>query len=783
MFSLIRALQIELGVAGPSNTFGPGTEAAFVNSIGMINDKTSNKKIVAILQCALWCKGYTGGKVGDGWNTQVAASVAMIRSDLGLTADPVGVNAKLMKSLLTMDAYVLLRGGSDAIRAGQQTLNRRYSFRKDFYIVPCDGLFTRQMQQGLMYALQYELGMADGVATGNFGPGTIAGIKTNAQLKFGDSDGLKNFVSLFQLALSCNGYATPVSGTFDATTRSQVTSFQTFMEIDVSSKADFGTWAALLVSTGDANRSVAGMDTTDRLTKDRVLQLVNKGYTVAGRYLTVDEKNLKAGELDAILNNGMRLLPVFQNYNNAASFFTEAIGYDHGREAAIRSRQLGIRENVIIFFAVDYDATGAEASSIVLNYFRGVKKGLKVSNSVSYQVGVYGTRNVASIVHSASLATGVWVSGMSIGYSGNLGFKMPAEWMYNQIQEIHGQSNSTNPENNIDRNVVSKRARPAIRADVERVPLRQPIPGGGGSVVYRPVVDYDALPGVTYVYEPVTWTLTRALVIAENELYISQPGPNESFPNADLPMNASGLVLDWLLRQKYNNTIWNIFAPIGVDVPNVLHPRISYTPQVLDNFRSKTIPELEAANSAYGSVDDLAHMAATARGVFIFGDAANQDRLQASDLGGWGLDLVQLWVACTKRPIGVSIEAWVEANLGKVESTGFGLGDVYGDADGWLLGSQLNSNVPLDRALREIYSQYQTPTSRVAQFLYGRFGISPKYNLQRSIITIFVGIEWPMAGLTRYQFLGDAPEPTNEELTKFTLASAKRLLELGGLTW
>ncbi|WP_232222908.1 glycoside hydrolase domain-containing protein [Jeotgalibaca sp. PTS2502] len=43
----------------------------------------------------------------------------------------------------------------------------------------------------------------------------------------------------------------------------------------------------------------------------------------------------------------------------------------------------------------------------------------------NYRVGVYGTRNVCSQVTSAGSAVTSYVSNMSSGFSGNLGFKMP----------------------------------------------------------------------------------------------------------------------------------------------------------------------------------------------------------------------------------------------------------------------------------------------------------------------------------------------------------------------
>ena len=62
--------------------------------------------------------------------------------------------------------------------------------------MPCDGNFSRDVQKYLVYALQYEIGMDDETANGNFGPGTQEGIKQH-QLEVGDMDGENSFVHLF----------------------------------------------------------------------------------------------------------------------------------------------------------------------------------------------------------------------------------------------------------------------------------------------------------------------------------------------------------------------------------------------------------------------------------------------------------------------------------------------------------------------------------------------------------------------------------------------------------
>lgn len=51
-------------------------------------------------------------------------------------------------------------------------------------------------------------------------------------------------------------------------------------------------------------------------------------------------------------------------------------------------------------------------------------------------IGIYGTRNVCTLVYEAGYAVASFVSDMSTGYSGNMGFMIPPNWNYDQYAEI-----------------------------------------------------------------------------------------------------------------------------------------------------------------------------------------------------------------------------------------------------------------------------------------------------------------------------------------------------------
>ncbi|MDR2083330.1 MAG: hypothetical protein LBP35_07075 [Candidatus Ancillula trichonymphae] len=59
---------------------------------------------------------------------------------------------------------------------------------ESFDLLPCDGVYSRGVSTGLIYALQFELGYNDSTATAAIGPGTKAGIKAKAQFGVGAID-------------------------------------------------------------------------------------------------------------------------------------------------------------------------------------------------------------------------------------------------------------------------------------------------------------------------------------------------------------------------------------------------------------------------------------------------------------------------------------------------------------------------------------------------------------------------------------------------------------------
>lgn len=462
MYALTRALQYELGITNRSNTFGPSTVAA-LQTISPVDAATTEKNVIGIVQAGMYCKGYNAGTNGEitlGWNSTLQASLNTLRSDIGVSTSSAGVSPKLFKALLTMDAYKLTVGGSSTIRSVQRALNGRYVSRRDFYVIPADGHTSKTLQQAMLYAVQYEIGMADGVANGNFGPGTKSGLESKGGLSEGDVDGSKFFVHLFQAGLILNGYSVSFSGTFNTATVQATKEFQKFVVLSESGSANLQTWAALLVSTGDPDRPGTGADCVDTLTDARMTTLRNAGYTHFGRYLlnapsqTFPGKCIQPNELSTVFSAGGHVFPIFQTSGSSAGYFTKDQGLQDAERATNAAWAYRVPQDAVIYFAVDFDAIDSEVTQSIIPYFTGINEAIGFAGQ-DYRIGIYGPRNVCSRVSEAGLSVRSFVSDMSIGFSGNIGQPLPTNWAFDQIQTIRLGSGSGSVE--IDKNIVSGR--------------------------------------------------------------------------------------------------------------------------------------------------------------------------------------------------------------------------------------------------------------------------------------------------------------------------------------
>ena len=434
----IRALQVHLGITDTADNFGPTTIRLFNQMYpnGVVQQEYPSKtenEIYGIIQCALWTKGYyiPSGSITEHFYDGTRDAIKELKTDMGFIDPNSTVTLDVMKGLLSMDQYKKLSNGNDNIRTIQQSLNREYG---DYIgIIPCDGVAGRQLSTAMIKALQSVEGYSVEDATGNFGNGTKEKLPilpdTNNVLS---QETEEKAIVLLKYALCWNGYDTDFSTSFDNQLIQNLTDFQTRMALPVTKIADVNTWMSLFTSKGNPDRSAIACDTRFEMTQDRIDYLKQNGYQIVGRYLTGSEKGLKDDEPERIINNGLSFFPIFQEtlYTDSISKYNYDLGREDARKAIIRASELYIPDYTVIYFAIDFDPTDDQIENYVLPYFEGIKREIG-----TYHVGVYGTRNTCQKVMSHGYAETCFVSDMSTGYSGNMGFVMPDNWNLDQFYE------------------------------------------------------------------------------------------------------------------------------------------------------------------------------------------------------------------------------------------------------------------------------------------------------------------------------------------------------------
>lgn len=464
IYALTRALQIELGISEPTDNFGPTTASLFkslsINSNPDDNDTSpeaySIQNQIYILQGALWCKGYnpTGfsGYFGNGTKT----AIINFQQDAGLSIADGIVTSRIMKALLSMDAFKLLAyddyNGDEKIRQIQQALNCDYSsnryFTEDLGLVPCDGIYGRKTNQALIYALQIEEGISE--PTGYFGPTTKSLIP---YLTLGTEN---KFVQLLQYSLYCNGKEfdpTGFTGYYGYNTQAAVLAFQQFTGLPTSGNAGMQTWSSLLTSTGDADRQGTACDCSTTITAEKAQTLVNNGYNIVGRYLT-GKYAITPTEFQTIINYGMNLVPIFEVYGYYADWFTKENGRADANSALLAAKSLGIPEGTIIYFAVDYDVSGYEITNNIDPYFKAINDVFN-NSTINYRIGIYAPRYVCTCMAERGYTCSSFVCDMSTGFACNLGYSLPKDWAFDQISTLSLGSGSASIE--IDNNIAQGR--------------------------------------------------------------------------------------------------------------------------------------------------------------------------------------------------------------------------------------------------------------------------------------------------------------------------------------
>lgn len=602
IYALTRAFQIEMGLSSPADSFGNATKEAFKQRYpnGIVqqdSSDTTTSRVYAIIQGALWCKGYSTGGYGisEHFYGGTGSAVISLKEDAGIENPDSTVTLNVMKGLLSMDQYKLVSGGTPTIREIQQQLNQKYE--SYLGLIPCDGLYGREMNKGLIMVLQAILGLSvDGV----FGNGTKKACPTLPDdMDKLSTEAAEDLIVLIRYALCCNGInANIYIPWWEPMLELELKNFQINLMLSVTGKADIDTWMSLLLSKGNPDRSCTACDTRFEITSSRANELKEKGYQIVGRYLTgTDFKVLRDDEPQRILDNGLYFFPIFQESSTNVSYFTVARGKADAENAVRAARKFGIPEGSVIYFAVDLDATAMQIKNYVLPYFASLMENM----DTAYLIGIYGTRNVCTQVYNAGYAVTSFVSDMSTGYSGNMGFMIPPNWNFDQYAEISMET-TTDGAWAIDKDAYTGK--------------------------YPPVTSLNP-----YVYEqppkPVRndpnkiGSLTDVLkdIEALEDLYVAWYKPLfEAAPNVMPYLSANVLaegVTRFLRSGVYNNALWKL--TLRASDEGFISYVIEHNSELYQRLYNYMIYESDGGHivsDERGGFINLKHVAAAAEGIF-----------------------------------------------------------------------------------------------------------------------------------------------------------------------
>ena len=448
--ALITALQIEIGISSPNGTFGPATTSACPTFEKDIIALPDNK--VKILQHGLYCKGYSTKLVTGVFGNNTEAAVKEVQNDAGLEDNGI-VTPLIFKTILNTDPLVLATDGDSQIRYIQQQLNKKYN--NYFGIIPTNGKYERNTNKALIYALQAEEGMAVGSANGNFGP------STQSKCPILQINSTKvNFVKILQYALKCNGIAiNNLTGDFNLGIQNNIIQFQQFAALPLNEgKADLNVWMSLLSSKGNTNRAATGCDCATIISEENISILTSNNYSSIGRYLTGRYK-LTPKEINVLSKNNIRIFPIFQRSGEGisatnVSYFTLARARADANDAYNAAHRLGFIAGTIIYFAVDFDAYDYQVTNTLIPFFKELSDTFNAINTANYKIGIYGPRNVCSRIGALGYTVSSFVSDMSTGYSGNLGYVLPINWAIDQILTITIDDDTTGKSIEIDKDII-----------------------------------------------------------------------------------------------------------------------------------------------------------------------------------------------------------------------------------------------------------------------------------------------------------------------------------------
>ena len=152
---LIRGLQHELGTS-MDGILGVGTmnlfNSMFPNGLS-IETQNQNANINYIINGGFYCRGIEPQSFSNVFTEGTKTAVKTLQEQIGLSNQNGIVDAKILASILTTDAFTLILSGDSNIRTIQRDLNNKYGNYFDTYITT-NGIYERKNNKELIIAIQ-----------------------------------------------------------------------------------------------------------------------------------------------------------------------------------------------------------------------------------------------------------------------------------------------------------------------------------------------------------------------------------------------------------------------------------------------------------------------------------------------------------------------------------------------------------------------------------------------------------------------------------------------------
>ena len=188
-----------------------------------------------------------------------------------------------------------------------------------------------------------------------------------------------------------------------------------------------------------------GADTASRLynaflsDKDKTVRACKLGGEkfVVRYYADADEisqtnKILSVDEADSLHNHDIKIVSVYQDSANYASYFNASEGEKDATIALSLARERNQPAGSAIYFAVDYDASNNDMENIKA-YFSAIKSVFNNAD-VKYKVGVYGNGLTCSTIKGL-YAEYSWLN-CATGHQGYAQYDSPDNYNIKQAEEI-----------------------------------------------------------------------------------------------------------------------------------------------------------------------------------------------------------------------------------------------------------------------------------------------------------------------------------------------------------